>query len=34
MAVNANSVQAESLNIYIDITKYSLADDEFGNGYH
>ena len=34
MAVNANSVQAESWNIYIDITKYSLADDEFGNGYH
>lgn len=34
MAVNANSVQAESWNIYIDITKYSLADDEFGSGYH
>lgn len=34
MAVNANSVQAESWNIYKDITKYSLADDEFGSGYH
>lgn len=34
MAVNANSVQAESWNIYEDITKYSLADDEFGSGYH
>ena len=34
MAVNANSVQAESWNIYIDITKYSLADDDFGSGYH
>ena len=34
MAVNANSVQAESWNIYIDITKYSLADEEFGSGYH
>ena len=34
MAVNANSVQAESWNIYIDITKFNLADDEFGNDYY